>query len=40
MDCNSNLNLTLGLRIDTPIFLTDLDKNDEAAGLTFQGGEK
>ncbi|SDH64724.1 TonB-dependent Receptor Plug Domain [Bacteroides ovatus] len=35
-----NLNLTLGLRIDTPIFLTDLDKNDEAAGLTFQGGEK
>ena len=35
-----NLNLTLGLRVDTPIFLTDLDKNDEVIGLTFQGGEK
>lgn len=35
-----NLNLTLGLRVDTPIFMTDLDENKEAASLTFQGGEK
>lgn len=35
-----NLNLTFGLRIDTPIFLTDLDENPVAAELTFQNGEK
>lgn len=35
-----NLNLTLGLRVDTPIFLTDLDENPEAAALTLQGGRK
>lgn len=35
-----NLNLTFGLRVDTPIFMTDLDENKEAASLTFQGGEK
>lgn len=35
-----NLNLTLGLRVDAPIFLTDLDANPDAAALTFQGGRK
>jgi hypothetical protein len=35
-----NLNLTLGLRVDMPIFMTDLDKNTEVEGLTFQGGTK
>lgn len=36
----SNLNLTLGLRLDAPIFLTDLAENPEAAALTYQGGAK
>lgn len=35
-----NFNLTLGLRVDAPIFLTDLDENPEVAALTFQGGQK
>ena len=35
-----NLNLTLGLRVDTPIFMTDLDKNPEAENIVFQGGER
>ena len=35
-----NFNLTLGLRVDTPIFLTDLDKNPLVSNLTFQGGTK
>ncbi|MEN9918753.1 MAG: Protein oar [Bacteroidota bacterium] len=35
-----NLNLTFGLRVDTPIFLNDLDPNPEVEGLTFQGGTK
>ncbi|NDV58528.1 carboxypeptidase regulatory-like domain-containing protein [Bacteroides sp. 519] len=35
-----NFNLTLGLRVDTPIFLTDLDKNPALDGLTFQDGIK
>lgn len=35
-----NLNLTFGLRVDMPVFLTDLDKNTEVEALTFQGGQK
>ena len=35
-----NLNLTLGLRVDMPIFLTDLLPNDKLAAETFQGGVK
>ena len=35
-----NLNLTLGLRVDMPIFLTDLLPNDNLAAETFQGGVK
>lgn len=35
-----NLNLTFGLRIDVPVFLTDLDSNPEVEALTFQGGRK
>ncbi len=34
------LNLTLGLRVDLPIFLTDLLANDALAAETFQGGVK
>lgn len=34
----SNLHLTLGLRVDTPIFLTDLEVNQVANELTYQGG--
>ena len=35
-----NLNLTIGLRVDMPIFLTDLLPNDKLAAETFQGGVK
>jgi hypothetical protein len=35
-----NLNLTIGLRMDMPIFLTDLLPNDNLAAETFQGGVK
>jgi hypothetical protein len=35
-----NLNLTLGLRMDLPIFLTDLLPNASLAAETFQGGTK
>jgi len=35
-----NLNLTLGLRMDMPIFLTDLLPNSTLAAETFQGGVK
>ena len=35
-----NLNLTLGLRVDLPIFLTDLMPNAALAAETFQGGVK
>ncbi len=35
-----NLNLTLGLRMDMPIFLTDLLPNDKLAAETFQDGVK
>lgn len=34
-----NLHLTLGLRADIPIFLTDLDRNQSLEGVVFQGGE-
>jgi len=35
-----NLNLTLGLRMDMPIFMTDLPRNEALEGLTFQDGRK
>ncbi len=35
-----NLNITLGLRMDLPIFLTDLLPNAALAAETFQGGVK
>jgi hypothetical protein len=35
-----NLNITLGLRMDMPIFLTDLEKNPEVEELIFQGDNK
>lgn len=35
-----NLKLTLGLRVDMPIFLTDLERNPDAEALTFQDGAK
>jgi hypothetical protein len=35
-----NLNLTIGLRVDMPIFLTDLLPNATLAAETFQGGVK
>lgn len=35
-----NLKLTLGLRLDTPIFLNELERNPEVEALTFQGGQK
>lgn len=35
-----NFNVTLGIRVDTPIFLTDLERNPEAEQITFQGGTK
>ena len=35
-----NLNLTLGLRMDLPVFLTDLLPNAALAAETFQGGVK
>jgi len=35
-----NFNLTYGVRVDSPIFLTSLDANPAAAALTFQGGTK
>lgn len=35
-----NLNLTVGLRMDMPIFLTDLLPNDKLAAETFQDGVK
>lgn len=35
-----NLNVTLGLRVDAPIFLTTLDKNPDLEALTLQGGQK
>jgi hypothetical protein len=35
-----NLNVTVGLRMDLPIFLTDLLPNDKLAAETFQGGVK
>lgn len=35
-----NINLTLGLRMDLPIFLTDLLPNATLAAETFQGGVK
>lgn len=35
-----NLNLTLGLRMDLPVFMTDLPKNAALETLTFQGGRK
>ena len=35
-----NLNLTMGLRMDMPIFLTDLLPNESLAAETFQGGTK
>lgn len=34
------LNLTFGLRMDMPIFMTDLLPNDKLAAETFQGGVK
>jgi len=33
-----NLNLTLGLRVDNPIFLTKLEENPAAAALVLQNG--
>lgn len=35
-----NLNVTMGLRVDMPIFLTELLPNDNLAAETFQGGLK
>lgn len=35
-----NFNLTVGVRVDTPIFMTDLAPNPTIAALTFQGGRK
>lgn len=35
-----NLNVTLGIRMDMPIFMTDLDRNESLEALTFQGGRK
>lgn len=35
-----NFKLTYGLRIDVPIFMNDLDRNEEVEGMTFQGGIK
>ncbi|MEN6619600.1 MAG: TonB-dependent receptor [Rikenellaceae bacterium] len=35
-----NLKLTLGLRLDMPIFMSDLDRNETLEGLTFQGNRK
>ena len=35
-----NLNITIGLRMDMPIFLTDLLPNDKLAAETFQDGVK
>lgn len=35
-----NLNITMGLRVDVPVFLTDLLPNDKLAAETFQGGIK
>lgn len=35
-----NFNLTYGLRVDMPIFTTDLERNPEAEAITFQGGTK
>lgn len=37
---NDKLNLTLGLRVDMPIFLTDLQKNDRVASETYRDGIK
>lgn len=34
-----NFHLTLGLRADMPIFLTDLDRNPALEGVAFQGGQ-
>ncbi len=36
----NNLNLTFGLRVDIPVFMTDLLPNDNLAQETFQGGIK
>jgi len=35
-----NLNITMGLRVDVPLFMTDLPRNEMLEGLTFQGGRK
>ena len=35
-----NINLTMGLRMDLPIFMTDLTRNEALEALTFQGGRK
>ncbi|MFN3597305.1 MAG: carboxypeptidase regulatory-like domain-containing protein [Rubricoccaceae bacterium] len=35
-----NLKLTLGLRMDVPIFTSDLPRNETVAGLTFANGER
>jgi hypothetical protein len=35
-----NFVMTLGLRLDLPIFMTDLDRNEALEDLTFQGGRK
>lgn len=35
-----NFKLTYGVRVDVPIFLNDLDRNEEVEGMTFQGGIK
>lgn len=37
---NDKLNLTLGLRVDVPIFTTDLPANDRLAAETFRDGIK
>lgn len=37
---NDKLNLTLGLRVDVPIFLTDLQENPAVAASTFRDGMK
>lgn len=37
---NEKLNLTLGLRVDLPIFMTDLPTNDRVAAETYRDGIK
>ena len=37
---SDKLNLTLGLRIDVPFFMTDLQSNDKVAAETYRDGIK